>query len=675
MRTIDLVSRSAARVSKFIELMRTQNDVLIPDMEWESDDWYVGDAFIAKGQNRNNRILAFYNISAKISNRMTVVGQPLSPPFKDFAKAYCRYMHLAQPTAFENVAKRLRALKFIEAAFHRLGMEPQISKLNVLVLNTAVAIASESCSFLVRYRYAGSMQEMYKFCIDRHFLDSPFQWTHGVSAPRDKTQSIDVESRMWRDKKLPSPESLHALAMVFRNGTTFFDRLYSAVCAVCVSIPIRAHEILQLRLDCEVEKFAASSEPGRNIKAYGIRVWPGKGHPPQIKWVPTPMVGLVKEAIERLRDMCAEGREVSAWYEANPGQLWLPRHLHRYRAKDLLPPSAVCQILGFPSNKYRWWIRKQKLEIDRLGRLKLSALSAKLLVRLPKRFPAFNGDPDQRYSDTLIVLLYRQGLRRRLTVPWMIQQATINSFGCWLSGKSGADGTSVFSRWGVTERDGSPIEITTHAFRHWLNTVAQFRGMSDLDIAKWSGRKVDQNQAYNHVSPDEILAQIREAVADGRAIGPMFEAAKSIGINQPVSQRDFFEAQIGSALVTDSGFCVHDYSLLPCQAHGDCLGCSENVFVKGDASHRSRISKRISLTEKQLSDATAAASDGLFGADRWVSHHAKAIQRMQEMLAIHDDPSIPDGTIINLGGGAQDNEVAMAMRDAAALSVGGSRLV
>ncbi len=69
----------------------------------------------------------------------------------------------------------------------------------------------------------------------------------------------------------------------------------------------------------------------------------------------------------------------------------------------------------------------------------------------------------------------------------------------FIAGKEGAP--SVFERFGMVEADGTVIRMNTHQFRHWLNTLAQAGGMSQLEIARWSGRKdVRQNAAYDHVS-------------------------------------------------------------------------------------------------------------------------------------------------------------------------------
>lgn len=660
----------ADRVQSFIALAKAL-DALVPHNTWSEDLWQVGASFVTKGQNRDSRVLAFYNRDATLTNKQQVVGgAPLADGIKEFAKAYVRYLHSSSPVAFENTMKRLDALQFIEAAFRSHRTEPVIENLNVTVLNTAVAMAKEGVGAGRHYQFAIYVQQVHRFCMERKFLNAPFQWKHGIKKPKDKTEALGREAKEWREEKLPSPEAYRALAHIYQHSETFVDRLYSAVSAIFVSIPIRVHEVLQLRVDCEVFEKVKNPDTGEMVDAYGIRVFPGKDNPPQVKWVPTQMASVVQEAVSRIREMCSEARSVAAWYEANPGQLWLPDDLEKYRTTDWLPRDDVAELMGIrPYKAVTNWLNQQGVEWRSDGttpfmkEARISSLARVHLRDLPGDFPHLNGDPNQEYSRTLIVLFGNQGHANKRWYRTLVEKATVQSYDQWLSGHNGGKKPSVFERWHFKESDGSPIQISSHGFRHWLNTVAQLKGMSDLDIAKWSGRKVEQNKAYNHVSSDEVLDQIRQALDDGQGIGPMFEAAKVTGIRRPVDQREFVDAQIGSALVTELGICVHDYSLLPCQTHGDCLDCSENVFVKGDLKHRGRIAKRLALTEKQLADALLAMGDDFYGADKWVQAHQKSIEKLRKILAIHDDPSIPDGTIVNLAGGSKDNEVAMALRD------------
>lgn len=650
------------RVTRFVALARGI-EALVPNGEWDANVWQVGASFMTKGQNRDSRALAFYNCDATLIRGKEVVGgAPLARSIREFAKAYVQYSHSTSSVAFENTAKRLAALRFIEAGFRSLGLEPLIENINVTVLNTAVSIARQGVGAGRHYQFANQIQRVHRFCFDRHFLVAPFQWKHGVRKPKDKNEEIGKDARDRRNKKLPSPEAFYALAEVFRTADSFIDNIYSSVCVLCIAFPIRAHEVLQLRLDCEVYARTTNEETGEEVDAYGIRVWPGKGNPPQVKWVPSVMVTVVQEAVQRLRDMCADARNVAAWYEKHPDRLWLPEGR---RGSDLLPFSALTEVIGITSpREQRKWLRAQNVEWTP-DYVTISSLAEKLLPLQPKDFPYYNREADQAYSNTLILLLYNQGHVARGVYPALLEKATVQGFENWLSGRDGDKKPSIFKRKGFTERDGSDIRITTHVFRHWLNTVAQLKGMSDLDIAKWSGRDVQQNPAYDHVTPEETLSLIRAALDDGSGIGPMFEAGRMLGINQPVDRSEFADAQIGAALTTELGICVHDYSLLPCQFHGDCLGCSENVFIKGDSKHRENIAKRLDMSIRQLNDALWAMGADYFGADKWVQSHEASIASMKQILATHDDPAILDGTIISLGGGSRDGEIAMALRDRA----------
>ncbi|MFT2212940.1 hypothetical protein ACLJYM_13735 [Rhizobium giardinii] len=520
----------ADRLREFIELAKTQIDTLIPHHAWGDLVWRVGDSFLTKGQNRDSRILAYVNRDATISNTQKVTGEALHPAIIEFAKAYCRYLHATSPVTFENTRKRLDAVQLIETAFRQLRIQPAIENLNVVVLNKAVEIAREGVGPGRHYQFAMCIQQVHRFCMDRQFLNAPFQWKHGIRKPKDRTQEIGTAAKEWRERKLPSPEAFHALAHIYRNAETTRDRLFSAICAICVAIPIRAHEVLQLRNDCEV-RGKTKSDGGEDIETYGIRVWPGKGNPPQVKWVPTQMIDLVQEAIGRLREMCSAARETARWYEENPGVLWLPPHFEKHRVSERLPIGELWELMQHKPNGNlsgrnvtAAWARQLGIENDSAGRKKpmqnvsLRSLTSIMLSWMPKDFPHYNGETDQLYSNTLVVL-FENELFDNQTVPFVVEKATVQALEHWLSGHDNGRRPTVFQRWDFTERDGSSIIITTHAFRHWLNTVAQFRGMSELDIAKWSGREASQNKAYDHV-PSTARPQSQSSRAINRQRDP-----------------------------------------------------------------------------------------------------------------------------------------------------------
>ena len=244
----------------------------------------------------------------------------------------------------------------------------------------------------------------------------------------------------------------------------------------------------------------------------------------------------------------------------------------------------------------------------------------------------------------------------------MFEPIGIDAYGAWLSGGT-RHKKSVLERYGFVPADALADPLTSHGFRHWLNDIAHRRGMSAMDIAHWSGRDPAQNSYYDHQTPAQFQAQLRDLAEKGGGIGPLFEAGNTLPDNALISRTEFLASQIGSAHQTDLGACLHDYSLLPCQRFGDCLGCEENVFIKGDPKHQAGIEERQALTTMQLETARAAMLDGDYGADLWVQDHETTLRRLALVLSIHCDASIPSGTLVNLPADGRDTELSMAMRE------------
>jgi len=189
--------------------------------------------------------------------------------------------------------------------------------------------------------------------------------------------------------------------------------------------------------------------------------------------------------------------------------------------------------------------------------------------------------------------------------------------------------------------------VNTHRFRHYLNTLAQAGGMSQLDIAKWSGRKdVRKNAVYDHVTPTQMLEKVRGAVGDSsQMFGPLAE----IPVNLPVSRDEFGRLRFPTANTTDIGFCVHDYTMSPCELHRDCLNCQDMVCVKGDIVKTERLQTRLSEARRLLDHAEQAQSEEYAGSDRWLDHHRGTVERLTELCAIMNDPTVPDGACVHLG--------------------------
>jgi len=170
--------------------------------------------------------------------------------------------------------------------------------------------------------------------------------------------------------------------------------------------------------------------------------------------------------------------------------------------------------------------------------------------------------------------------------------------------------------------------------------------LSQLDIAKWSGRMdVRQNSAYDHVSSDEMLTIIRKAVGDSSL---MFGPLGSAPDRRLISRDEFAQLKVPTAHVTELGFCIHDFTMGPCEIHRDCINCEDLVCIKGACVKSAQMKRQLEEARLLLERAEVAQSDGQYGADRWVVHQRATVERLEQLCSILDDPSIPAGTFLTL---------------------------
>ena len=166
-----------------------------------------------------------------------------------------------------------------------------------------------------------------------------------------------------------------------------------------------------------------------------------------------------------------------------------------------------------------------------------------------------------------------------------------------------------------------------------------------MDIAKWSGRRdIRQNEAYDHVTPRQMLQKIRDAVGGDKMFGPLAELPKRALIRRD----EFARLVVPTAHTTDLGYCVHDYTMSPCQLHMDCIHCQDLVCVKGDAETEALLRQRLVEARGLLEKAELATAEGSFGGDRWRDHHRSTVDRLSQLCAIIDDPEVPNGAVIQL---------------------------
>ena len=320
-----------------------------------------------------------------------------------------------------------------------------------------------------------------------------------------------------------------------------------------------------------------SLDPGQGFKA-GLRWWPKKGGSPQVKWVPDAMLPIARKALDRIK-------------------------LHTSPARCLAS----------------------------------RALSGEIKIREPSGWPIFSESSKLNFNEALFVTPLYLVTGKHAVDETRLERLTYYQVRRAILGDSNTE--SVFERLGIRLPDGSPVTITTHMARHYLNSIANKASVPAADIALWSGRKnLRHNAAYDHETAEEMVDRIR------KAMGP--EKLPSI----PIEDEKLFDvSQIKeTAHTTQFGWCIQSLRQSPCQMFGQCLNCQHLMCVKGATGKleniRSELDREIHLRAKAI----ARQAEGLKIDPRWMKLFDQKIVRLEQLVTILESEEVVDGSPVFL---------------------------
>jgi hypothetical protein len=631
---------AAANLRGFVDMCRSRLTVFGADLPFQNDVWDVTDAVATNGKGGKRERITFSNVATVDLKAPEMMREP----FLSFAKAYVRYMHGMRPTKI--IHNRVAALRAIEAALLETGLPPDPVQIDSRILNRAAQIVADRFSDGAAYRVGGQIEMVGIFMSENRLTAVPVRWRNPIKRPSSAVR-VGKEFDERREEKMPSSTALDALPRIFRIATEPADVITVSVAAILLASPDRISEVLTLPEACEVREPRKGKED-----AYGLRWWPAKGAEPMVKWLEPSMASVVEEALQKIRSATAEARRIAKWYEQHPDQLYLAADVAHLRGREWLSLTELAEILGIRDRvAANAWCKTAGVATEKLeggGKkfyVRFRDVESAVLVMLPRGFPVLDKVTGLKYSEALLIVRRNELGAQHGTYRCMIEAVGIGQINTGLGSRIEHGHESIFTRFGFTEPDGSHIAVTTHQFRHYLNTLAQAGGLSQLDIAKWSGRKdIRQNEAYDHVTPGQMLQKIRDAVGGDQMFGPLAELPKKVLIRRD----EFARLVVPTAHTTDLGYCVHDYTASPCQLHMDCIHCQDLVCVKGDAEKETLLRRRLDEAKGLMERAQAATSEGYSGSDRWLDHHRTTVDRLAQLCSIMDDPRVPDGAVIQL---------------------------
>lgn len=648
-----LETKAQSRLKEIVE--EAKNLGTYPGINWDDFAWDISD--YEKPQAHRKRRLVLYFTSRRDDRSDPQV--PYEQPFGDFAKAIIRTRASERGLSHYGHIHIMIALRYLYSSLQRMGLSDP-TKLTRKHFKIAIADARQHAAGWTIYHIGRSLQEIATWLDDRELTNVRLSFKNPVESPGNG-DGLDPESQAKGLLKMPSAAALDALADISNNPLNDDERILLRIIDLLVVGGFRIGETLNLPVDCWVEAPAlenngkAKTDPtsGEPIMRYGIRYRPEKGGAPYVKWLSDIALPVARRAVDDLTRLCSEARAAAKVLEENPERVPLPGSLS---PDDLLDVKQVATIVGLKCGDSARQFLVTSLSLKpvakRPGRgpsallFRVSDIERALLKRrreiVVTRSP---GGQVQMLSESLCVMFHYQfNAARRMFkfLPELIGEGQIN---CALG--NDPDEVSIFSIRGLTEPDGSLMRIKTHAFRHWLNTILARGGLSDIELARWSGRRnPDQNAAYKHGTVEQRVAWAQEMIKEGQLQGPVADTYHAI--EDPVEKQEFLKTFVNVALFTPYGVCVHDYAIDPCPHHLNCLGgCSEYLRTKGDKEEQKNIAAVYEFHLVQLQRARSAEKDGIAEAGNYAAHCHRMVEGAKAALAV-DEISDPDGKLVKV---------------------------
>jgi hypothetical protein len=636
---------AAENLSEFVRRARNDITAFGRDLDFDAPVWNVTAASVKRLSTCMNDRLYF--TTAEGGAQKSIKGRiPLSEPFGSFIKAVVRRRQEKRPKTASNHALVIRAGRYLHDVLDKRGHDP--CQLVAADFHAAAARCRQRETPASQYRIGLSLADIAE-TMNRHGIAKlPIDFKNPFSRVDDGSR-LGKEHERRRATKLPTEAALDALSRLANLVTEPADVVRMRCIELLVCGGWRINEVLALPIDCEVtEPAVQNGNPvldanGRPIERYGIRYFAEKGFGPGIKWIPTAMVDVAKRAVADIRRHTGSARDVAVWLEANPGRAFLPPEFRSSDRDALVPLKDINRMLGMTAlgaaNNWAQTYGLRRIKVNQTMHVQLRDLEEALLSEQPS--VKATGIP-LKLSEYLFLIHDRFLRSDQHPNPCLIRVVSIGQIADFLGGRPGI--RSVFERFGLAEPDGRPIKMTSHMLRHWLNTLMQQGGMGQHEIARWSGRKdIGQNGAYDHVSAVELAEKARHLMQAGRARGVLATMHEQL---PPVDREKFRDAVFTTAHTTDLGMCANDWSLMPCPVHAGCGACSDAWIEKGNEKQCARAETLLDEQRWLLARAEQEAHEGAYGASNYVDHGRRMVEGLERIIAIHGDPSIPDGTLV-----------------------------
>lgn len=674
-----------SRARQSLEGFITQEQAIFQSLPistpWTSSVWDVG-SWLPQRDNQHALTFETHRQSLEKTGYPAPPKGPLPFTFQDFSKALIVYL------------QRTRNLKFSMAAAYNIAVRRLYNPLFERGVSDPTLLTRGDFDRVVGFLRDSGYKNLYDAIshlqvvadtIDNlQLTETAIHFEHDAKPEKRRHDYISLHDpdravkQRKSDDRLPSREAMEAYALCSNNPLNEGEEILLRVIDLLIATGQRGNEVAVIPYDCWVERPIKGATGdvvvdanGRPLVECGIRYFAEKQFQSRVHWLAESDVPLARRAVERLKVLTQEQREIASWQEAHPGRLW------DYSPQTAMSEVEVLRWLGFSQNRdtarnlYVYFLRNEIHPCDQT-KDRAKAIKRRYLAGDIERFlvPKLRGHAALtenvggklcvvlKTSETLAIAFdgqFRLGGREANVFRAIPRRVTLVDINRALGNDEKYP--SIFSRRSLTESDGAPIRLTSHQPRHWRNTIYHLTGMSDVQQALALGRKrLDQNVYYQHTSIEENTAAHQEFLAfnshheridflhtgirDKRIQGALTDSYHALLSDKGTTTAEAFLAVHATALhVTPFGGCIHDFSQAPCPKHLQCWNGCSHLHLMGTPSERANL-------ERQAENLTTAitimrdAGAGEAGSDVWLADQEDKLNNLKSVLARDTNPGV-----------------------------------
>jgi hypothetical protein len=209
----------------FITLSRESLTAFGSELVFDADSWDVT-SFVRLKRRNSCSSIRFHGFS---NGRGQKDSCCLPQPYKDFAKAYCRYDYAL--CAHTTVSSRLAALRSLAVAPEETESCVTPIKASLGHFNRACAILNERHQASAAFFAGVELKRISQFLVEHQLCTASLQWQNPLRAPVNFERRVGPEFDASCQARLPSSASLEAIAEIFGATEKPGDIFTSSVCA------------------------------------------------------------------------------------------------------------------------------------------------------------------------------------------------------------------------------------------------------------------------------------------------------------------------------------------------------------------------------------------------------------------------------------------------------------